>query len=92
MAEQTEKTNLEKDLQISAKLAEAAYQALDDKLGQDIRILDIHHISILADYFLIAHGNNPNHVHALIDEVQDRLAELGCESKMLRVIRKVPGY
>lgn len=81
MTEQTDKMSLEQDLQISAKLAEAAYQALDDKLGQDIRILDIHHISILADYFLIAHGNNPNHVHALIDEVQDRLAELGCESK-----------
>ena len=53
MAEQTEKTNLEKDLQISAKLAEAAYQALDDKLGQDIRILDIHHIFQLISHQMI---------------------------------------
>ena len=81
MAETKDNAALEQDLQISAELAKAAYEALDDKLGEDIRILDIHHISILADYFLIAHGNNPNHVHALIDEVQERLEKLGCESK-----------
>ena len=76
-----EEQDLGKDLAISKALAKAAYEALDDKQGQEIRILDIHEISILADYFLIAHGNNPNHVHALIDAVQDKLAELGCESK-----------
>ena len=84
-----ENTNLEKDktlaqdLKISADLALAAYEALDEKLGEDIKILDIHEISVLADYFLIAHGNNPNHVHALIDEVQDKLSALGCETKGL---------
>ena len=74
------KTDMELDMELSRKLAKAAYDALDDKQGQDIKVLDIHNISILADYFLIAHGNNPNHVHALIDEVQDRLAALGCDS------------
>ena len=49
-------------------------------IGEEIKILDIHEISVLADYFLIAHGNNPNHVHALIDAVQDKLAELGVTS------------
>lgn len=75
--------DLREDMEISKKLARAAYEALDDKLGQEIKVLDIHEISILADYFLIAHGNNPNHVHALIDEVQDRLSALGCDPQGL---------
>lgn len=76
MTEQEKKSLLE-DLAISGKMAKAAYEALDDKMGEDIKVLDIHEISVLADYFLIAHGNNPNHVKALIDAVQDKLEELG---------------
>lgn len=72
--------NLEKDLMISAALCKQAYQALDDKQGIDIKILDIHEISILADYFIIAHGNNPNHVRAMIDEVQDKLSAVGFDA------------
>ncbi len=76
MTEQERKSMLE-DLAVSGKLAKAAFEALDDKMGEDIKILDIHEISVLADYFLIAHGNNPNHVKALIDSVEDKLDELG---------------
>ena len=76
MTEQ-EKKNMMEDLAISGKLAKAAYEALDDKMGEDIKVLDIHEISVLADYFLIAHGNNQIHVKALIDSVEDKLEELG---------------
>ena len=76
MTEQ-EKKNMMEDLAISSKMAKVAYEALDDKMGEDIKVLDIPEISVLADYFLIAHGNNPNHVKALIDSVEDKLEELG---------------
>ena len=76
MTEQ-EKKNMMEDLAISSKMAKVAYEALDDKMGEDIKVLDIHEISVLADYFLIAHGNNPIHVKALIDSVEDKLEELG---------------
>ena len=76
MTEQKKKSMME-DLAISGKMAKIAFEALDDKMGEDIKILDIHEISVLADYFLIAHGNNPNHVKALIDSVEDKLEELG---------------
>ena len=76
MNEKEKKAMLE-DLAISGRMAKAAYEALDDKQGEEIKVLDIHEISVLADYFLIAHGNNPNHVKALIDSVEDKLAELG---------------
>ncbi len=76
MTEQ-EKKNMMEDLAISGRMAKVAYEALDDKMGEDIKVLDIHEISVLADYFLIAHGNNPNHVKALIDSVEDKLEEMG---------------
>ena len=46
---------LQEDLKESAAMAKIAYQALENKMGEDIRILDIHEVSVLADYFLIAH-------------------------------------
>ena len=70
---------LQEDLKESAAMAKIAYQALENKMGEDIRILDIHEVSVLADYFLIALGRNPNHVRALLDEVEEQLAKAGYE-------------
>ncbi len=49
--------------------------ALEEKKAEDITILDIHEISIMADYFIIASGNNINQVHALCDYVEKELAK-----------------
>lgn len=53
------KNTVSEDLKESAAMAKIAYQALENKMGEDIRVLDIHEVSVLADYFLIAHGRNP---------------------------------
>ena len=74
------------DLEISKKICRLAYNALDDKQGMDIKVLDIHDISVLADYFIIAHGNNSNHVQALIDAVDDELSKNGYP------VKSVEGY
>ncbi len=55
-----------------AKLLEAvmaARKALDDKFGQDIKLLDISGVSVLCDYFLIATAGNQNQVRAMCDEM-----------------------
>lgn len=62
-------------------MVKIAYEALDDKLGEDIRILDISHISVMADYFIIAHGNNPNHVKSLVDFTEEKLNKAGFSTK-----------
>ena len=59
----------------SKKLAKIAYEALDDKKGIDITIIDISQISVLADYFIIAGGSNENQVKALVDNVEEQLAK-----------------
>ncbi len=58
-----------------------AYSALDEKKGEDIKIIDISGISVMADYFVIANGNNISQVQALVDNVEERMYEAGFDIK-----------
>ncbi len=62
-------------------MAKVAYMALDEKKAEDIKIIDISDISVLADYFVIANGTNDSQVRALVDNVEDKLAEAGYHAK-----------
>ena len=44
----------------SKEMAKLAYAALSEKKGGDIKIIDIHEVSVMADYFIIADGSNLN--------------------------------
>lgn len=61
----------------SKEMAKIAYHALSDKKGEDIKIIDITGISILADYFIIANGNSDSQIHALVDNVEEELHKAG---------------
>ncbi len=67
----------------SKKMALLAVDALEDKKAKDISILDISGISVLADYFIIADGNNRNQVQAMADSVEDALGRAGFEPKQI---------
>ena len=57
----------------SKEMAKLAYTALSDKKGEDIQIIDISGVSVLADYFLIVNGNSDSQVNALVDNVEEIL-------------------
>ena len=59
------------------------YDALDEKLGEDIEILKIDEISVIADYLVIANGRNQNQLNAMIDLVDEKMAEAGYHSKRI---------
>lgn len=65
----------------SKLMARLAYQALDDKKGEDIQVIDISQVSVLADYFIIANGNSESQVRALVDNVEEELSKAGYEMK-----------
>ncbi len=67
----------------SKDMAKIACAALEEKKAEDIRVIDIHEITVLADYFIIANGNNRNQVQALVDNVQEALYKQGYESKQV---------
>lgn len=61
----------------SKEMARIAYNALSDKKGEDIKIIDITGLSVLADYFIIANGNSDSQVNALVDNVEEELHKAG---------------
>lgn len=62
------------------EMAKIVYNALDDKKGVDITVIDISGISVIADYFIIAGGNNENQVQAMADAVDEELSKCGVSS------------
>lgn len=69
------------DIQTSKEMAKMAVEALEDRKGEDVKILDITEISTLADYFIIASGTNINQVQAMADAVQEKLGRAGYMTK-----------
>ena len=59
------------------EMAKLAIQALQDKKAQDIHIIDISQVSVIADYFIIAGGTNKNQIQALCDHVLETLGKAG---------------
>lgn len=64
-------------------MAKAAIEALEDKKAEDIKVIDISEISVLADYFIIASGSNKSQIQAMIDNVEEKLGRLGYEKKQV---------
>lgn len=52
-------------------------EKLSDKKAEDIKIIDISEMSIMADYFIIASGNNFNQLHSMADYLEDELLKMG---------------
>lgn len=72
----------------SRKMAKIAYDALDEKKAEDIKVIDITGVTVMADYFIIAHGNSDSQVRALVDNVQEKLYKAGYEMKQLEGYRQ----
>lgn len=56
-----------------------AVKAIDSKLGENIKIIKIDELTVIADYFLIANGSSNTQVKAIADEVEFKLSEAGLE-------------
>ncbi|KSV59919.1 ribosome silencing factor [Acetivibrio ethanolgignens] len=67
----------------SKEMVKIAYAALEDKKAEDIRVIEIKDISIIADYLIIANGSNSSQVQALVDNVDEKLSEAGVSNKRI---------
>ena len=59
------------------KEAGIAVMALEDRKAEDIRVINIETVSVIADYFIIATGTNANQIKAMADEVEEKLGRAG---------------
>jgi ribosome-associated protein len=55
------------------KLATEAAELLYEKKADNIMVLDIAHLTSIADYFVICSGRNTIQVRALADDLADKL-------------------
>lgn len=69
--------------QNSKEMTKLVIQALEEKKAEDIRVIDISEVSVLADYFIIADGNNRNQIQAMIDNVEEMLGKAGYSPKQI---------
>ena len=60
------------------EMARVAFEALE---GEDTCVIDISHISVLADYFVISNGNSDSQVRALVDNVEEKMHKAGFVQK-----------
>ena len=65
------------------EMAKIACHALGEKKAEDIQVIDIRNISVIADYFVIASGTNSNQVQAIVDNVEEQLGRAGFEAKQI---------
>ncbi len=74
-------------MDISKEMVKLAYEALEEKKGEDIQVIEIMDISVVADYFIIANGSNSSQVDALVDSVKDKLGRSGYEPLRVEGVR-----
>lgn len=60
-----------------------AVESLEDKKAEDITVIDISQVSVIADYFIIAGGNNKSQIQALSDAVDEKLGRAGLPLKQI---------
>ncbi|MBC8588826.1 ribosome silencing factor [Paratissierella segnis] len=48
-------------------------KAIDDKKGFDVKVLDVSHLTPIAEYFVIASGNSSTQVMAIADEIESQM-------------------
>jgi ribosome-associated protein len=63
----------------AVELALAAAQAAADKLAHDILLLDVSEQLVITDVFLLASAPNERQVLAVVDEIEERLREMGAK-------------
>ncbi|MBU5672332.1 ribosome silencing factor [Paenibacillus brevis] len=59
------------------ELLRIAVAAAEDKKAMNLVTLDLKGVSLIADYFVICHGNSDTQVQAIATEVRKRAQEAG---------------
>lgn len=70
----------------SMEMARLAIEALEDKKAEDIKVIDISEVSVIADYFIIAGGSNQSQIQALCNNVEEKLGKAG------NPVKQIEGY
>ncbi len=68
------------------EIAQSVAKACNDKKAVDTKILHLEGLSIIADYFVITHGNSETQVQAIATGVKEKMGEAQVD------VRGMEGY
>ncbi|MBR1876561.1 MAG: ribosome silencing factor [Lachnospiraceae bacterium] len=65
------------------EIADIAVSALEEKKAEDVKVIDVHDLTPVADYFVLATASNPNQLEALVDNVDEKLNGKGINARSI---------
>ncbi len=65
----------------SLQLTKEIIKVLDEKKGEDIKVIKISELTVIADYFIIVNGTSNTHVRSLAEDVEEKISELGIKPR-----------
>lgn len=65
------------------EILKIAANALNEKKAMDIEAIKVGDLTVITDYFLIATATSGTHVHALADEVEEKLEKAGAQPRQI---------
>lgn len=65
------------------ELVKQVAKAADDKRANNILILSMENVSVMADYFMICDANNERQVQAIAREIKEQAEDNGVEIKRI---------
>ncbi len=68
-------------------LLEKIYKAMDEKLAEDIVVIDFREQSPFVDYFMIATAKNARMAASIIDNIEEKAEEMGVEVRFNRNVK-----
>lgn len=77
------KGNKVKNMSMIHQMIKNAVEGLEDKKGEDIKIIDISEISPISDYFILASGSNRSQIQAMADSVAEKMHKSGFPMKQM---------
>ena len=78
--------NKQEEIRIKDML-KIAFDAVDEKKGNNIKVLDLGELTPIADYFILVTGNNSSQITAIQDNVYKKLGENGYKPSRVEGIR-----
>lgn len=63
------------------EIALLAAQAMDEKMAQDLMLLSVGHLTVIADYLLIGSGRSVPQVKTLVEFVEEKLEKEGIPAR-----------
>ena len=63
------------------RMAEIAARAADEKLADNIRVVDVSDVLAITEIFVIASADNERQVRSVVDEIDEELSAEGFEPK-----------